>query len=61
MSKSELRKKYKSLRKSLSESEIDDKSLAIANQLLKLNIWDKSFYHIYTKNRQLQQDEHHCL
>ena len=41
MSKSELRKKYKSLRKSLSESEIDDKSLAIANQLLKLNIWDK--------------------
>lgn len=47
MVKSELRKKYKSLRKSLSESEIDSGSLAIANQLLKLNIWDKSFYHIF--------------
>lgn len=55
MSKSELRKKYKSLRKSLSESEIDDKSLAIANQLLKLNIWDKSFYHIFLTIEEQQE------
>ena len=47
MNKSEIRKKYKSLRKSLSESEIDNGSLAISNELLKLSIWGKSFYHIF--------------
>ncbi|RCT53790.1 5-formyltetrahydrofolate cyclo-ligase [Winogradskyella sp. KYW1333] len=47
MTKSEIRKKYKSLRKSLSESEIDNRSLAISNELLKLSIWGKSFYHIF--------------
>ncbi|WP_296383146.1 5-formyltetrahydrofolate cyclo-ligase [Winogradskyella sp.] len=47
MKKFELRKKYKALRQLLSESEIDDYSLAIANQLLKLEAWDKSFYHIF--------------
>ena len=47
MTKYDLRKKYKALRQALSESEIDDNSLAIANQLLKLDIWEKSFYHIF--------------
>jgi 5-formyltetrahydrofolate cyclo-ligase len=47
MTKKELRFKYKLLRQELSESQIDDYSLAIANQLLKLNIWDKSVYHIF--------------
>ena len=47
MYKSELRKKYKNLRGELSLEQIEDYSLAIANQLLKLNIWDKSFYHIF--------------
>lgn len=47
MTKSELRKKYKALRKSLSIDQADDFSLAIANQLLQLDIWDKSFYHIF--------------
>lgn len=47
MKKSEFRKKYKTLRQQLSESQIEDYSLKIANQLLKLNIWDKSFYHIF--------------
>ena len=47
MTKSELRKKYKSIRKALSESQIEDYSLKIANQLLKLDVWDKSFYHIF--------------
>jgi 5-formyltetrahydrofolate cyclo-ligase len=45
--KSELRKKYKSLRKELSETQIENYSLAIANQLLQLDIWNKSFYHIF--------------
>jgi len=45
--KSQLRQKYKALRQALSETQIEDYSLTIANQLLKLNIWDKSFYHIF--------------
>jgi len=47
MTKSELRKNYKLRRKSLSEKEINDLSLAISNQILKLPIWDYSFYHIF--------------
>ncbi len=47
MNKSQLRKKYNTLRQQRSESQIDDDSLAIANQLLSLNIWDKSFYHTF--------------
>ena len=47
MLKKELRIKYKELRKNLSKEEIENKSLAIANQLLKLNIWDKTYYHLF--------------
>ncbi|PWH83714.1 5-formyltetrahydrofolate cyclo-ligase [Algibacter marinivivus] len=47
MTKAELRKTYKALRKNLSETQIDDLSLAISNQLLKLPIWEYSFYHIF--------------
>lgn len=47
MKKSELRKKYKALRKSLKLEQVEDFSLAIANRLLQLDIWDKSFYHIF--------------
>ncbi len=47
MLKQELRKTYKSLRKQLSEKQIEDYSIAIANQLLKLPIWNHAFYHIF--------------
>lgn len=47
MTKPELRKLYKSKRKALSHESIDDLSLQIANKLLELDIWDKSFYHIF--------------
>jgi 5-formyltetrahydrofolate cyclo-ligase len=47
MNKKELRKKYKELRQFLSTEEIEDKSLAIANQLLRLDIWDKLYYHLF--------------
>ncbi|MDT0558150.1 5-formyltetrahydrofolate cyclo-ligase [Ichthyenterobacterium sp. W332] len=47
MTKAELRKKYKLMRKELSQTQIEDYSLAIANQLLQLNIWDWSFYHLF--------------
>ena len=47
MTKKELRKTYKAHRKDLSENQIEDLSLAISNQLLKLPIWNYSFYHIF--------------
>lgn len=47
MLKKELRAKYKALRSQLSEIEIDDKSLAIANEVLKLPIWEKTYFHLF--------------
>ncbi|WP_264548475.1 5-formyltetrahydrofolate cyclo-ligase [Flavobacterium sp. N2820] len=47
MDKKEARKKSKEARKQLSQEEIEDKSLAIANQLLRMNIWDKLYYHLF--------------
>lgn len=45
--KSTLRSKYKKLRKSLSEESVEEMSLQIANQALKIAIWDKTYYHIF--------------
>ena len=47
MLKKQLRIKYKELRKSFSEEVIDDKSLAIANAVLTLPIWDKTYFHVF--------------
>lgn len=47
MKKNTLRLKYKELRKNLSENSIEEMSLQIANQALKLPIWDKTYYHIF--------------
>ncbi|RNC88406.1 MAG: 5-formyltetrahydrofolate cyclo-ligase [Winogradskyella sp.] len=47
MTKSKFRKKYKALRQNLSSETIEDQSLAIANNLLKLDIWNFDFYHIF--------------
>lgn len=47
LSKKDLRKKYKELRSKLSEDEIDDLSMDIANNLLKMSIWEQSFYHVF--------------
>lgn len=45
--KKELRLYYKSLRSELSLDEIEEKSLAVANSLLQLPIWDKVYYHVF--------------
>ncbi len=45
--KASLRLKYKKLREELSEESIEAMSLQIANQALKLPIWDKTYYHIF--------------
>ncbi len=47
MNKQHLRTHYKSLRNELSQDDIETKSLEIANQLLKLDIWNASFYHVF--------------
>ena len=47
MTKSALRKKYKALRKELTTEEVEEKSLAIANQLLQLDIWESNYYHVF--------------
>jgi 5-formyltetrahydrofolate cyclo-ligase len=47
MNKKELRAKYKALRKDLSNSEVEEMSLEIANQVIKFPIWDKNYFHIY--------------
>lgn len=55
MTKSELRKIYKSKRKALNSELIDDLSIQIANWLLELAIWDKSFYHIFLTIEEQQE------
>lgn len=47
MNKKEVRQKYRELRKQLSENEIEELSLQIANQLIRLDIWQHSFYHLF--------------
>lgn len=47
MNKKELRTKYKALRNQLSADEIEDMSLAIANQSLQSDIWNFQTYHIF--------------
>jgi 5-formyltetrahydrofolate cyclo-ligase len=54
MTKKDLRSKYNALRQKLSEAAIEDLSLQIANQIIHLDIWQYSFYHLFlpiaTKN-----------
>ena len=59
MTKKELRKKYKELRNNLSFDEIEDLSLEIANQALKLPIWNLENYHIFLtihEHKEVQTD-----
>lgn len=47
MKKNELRKKFKALRIALTNEDIEEKSLEIANKTLELPIWEYKFYHIF--------------
>ncbi|WP_338646901.1 5-formyltetrahydrofolate cyclo-ligase [Flavobacterium sp. KS-LB2] len=47
MNKTELRQKYKAFRNSLSKNEVEEMSLAIANKILILPIWENSYFHIF--------------
>ncbi|MGB3606747.1 MAG: 5-formyltetrahydrofolate cyclo-ligase [Psychroserpens sp.] len=59
MTKAELRKAHKILRKNLSEAQIEALSLRIANQLLNLPIWSLEFYHLFlsiTQHKEVNTD-----
>lgn len=45
--KKTLRSKYKALRKQISENELEEISLAIANKVLTLPVWDKTYFHVF--------------
>jgi 5-formyltetrahydrofolate cyclo-ligase len=47
MDKSQIRKRYKKLRKELSETEVMGKSLLIANRCIELPIWEKQIFHLF--------------
>ena len=47
MNKKELRAKYKALRNQLSENDLEEMSLAIANKVLALPIWEKTYFHVF--------------
>ncbi len=47
MLKKELRKKYRELRQQLTLIEIEKLSLDIANNLLQINVWNKTYYHLF--------------
>ena len=47
MDKSQIRTQYKELRKELSEIEVMDKSLLIANRCLELPVWEEKIFHLF--------------
>lgn len=55
MDKKDIRKKYKELRNQLTENEIEEGSLQIANQLLHLDIWQHNFYHLFLPIENLKE------
>lgn len=47
MDKFQIRKQYKILREGLSKTQIEDRSISIANRCLELPIWNKQIMHIF--------------
>lgn len=61
MTKAKLRIKYKQLRNTLSESDIEERSLAIANQLLQLPVWYKTYFHVFLPIVEKKEVDTECL
>lgn len=55
MDKKKLRRRYKSIRNLLTEQEIDQKSMAIANLALQLPIWQHTNYHLFLTIEKLKE------
>ncbi|MBC7641635.1 MAG: 5-formyltetrahydrofolate cyclo-ligase [Flavobacterium sp.] len=47
MNKKDVRIKYKKRRQELSLTDIENLSLSIANNILKMDIWDKTYFHVF--------------
>lgn len=47
MDKSELRRSYFNRRQELTTAQIEDNSIAIANRVLELPIWEATYFHIF--------------
>lgn len=59
MTKSELRKKYKTRRNNFSSEQVDELSMNIANKLLSLDIWNHTYYHLFlsiVEHKEVQTD-----
>jgi len=59
MTKTEIRQMFKAKRRKLSLQEIEDKSLSIANRLIKLDIWSKQYFHLFlsiTKHKEVNTE-----
>jgi 5-formyltetrahydrofolate cyclo-ligase len=61
MNKTELRVKYKALRQSLSEDEVEEMSVAIANKVLELTIWDKTYFHVFLPITEQKEVNTECI
>ena len=61
MNKKELRSKYKTLRNQLSEDELEEMSLAIANRVLTLPIWEKTYFHIFLPIAEQKEVNTECI
>ena len=59
--KQQLRIHYKALRQQLMPGEIQEKSMAIANRLLTLDIWDKTYYHVFLTIENQKEVHTDCL
>ncbi len=55
MNKKELRIQYKALRSQLSENDMEEISLAIANKVLTLPVWEKTYFHIFLPITELKE------
>ena len=55
MTKAQIRAKYKLLRMLLSENDIREKSISIAEIVRGLNIWDKHFFHVFMPIEKLKE------
>jgi 5-formyltetrahydrofolate cyclo-ligase len=55
MLKKEIRELYKEKREKISQDELEEKSLKIANNLLGLSIWEYSFYHLFLRIQHLKE------
>ncbi len=47
MTKAELRKQYKAKRRKLSDYELSDGSLSIANRVLQMDLWHLEYFHVF--------------